>query len=90
MNKTELIRLVATAAGVSQTEARKALKTFANVVSEALQKGEKVSVTGFGTFSVTQKSARVGINPLTKERMEIPARKAVKFRAGADLEKAIG
>ena len=86
MNKTEFIARVAEVAELTKVDARKAVEAFASVVAEELQKGEKISLLGFGTFSVNEKPARQGINPLTKAKIQIPARKAVKFKAGAVLE----
>ena len=86
MNKTEFIARVAEVAELTKVDARKAVEAFASVVVEELQKGDKISLLGFGTFSVNEKPARQGINPLTKAKIQIPARKAVKFKAGAALE----
>nr|WP_314437843.1 HU family DNA-binding protein [uncultured Porphyromonas sp.] len=86
MNKTDFIAGVAEKAGLTKEQARKAVDAFAAVVAEELQKGEKVSLLGFGTFSVQDKPAREGINPATKAKIKIPARKAVKFKAGAALD----
>ena len=86
MNKTEFIARVAEVAELTKVDARKAVEAFASVVAEELQKGEKISLLGFGTFSVNEKPARQGINPLTKAKIQIPARKAVTFKAGAALE----
>ena len=86
MNKTDFIAGVAEKAGLTKEQARKAVDAFAAVVAEELQKGEKVSLLGFGTFSVQDKPAREGINPATKAQIKIPARKAVKFKAGAALD----
>lgn len=85
MNKTELINAVAEKANLSKAQAKAALDAALNTISEALLKEDKVALIGFGTFSVAEKPARTGINPRTKEKIEIPARKAVKFKAGADL-----
>ncbi|MBJ2185285.1 HU family DNA-binding protein [Paramuribaculum intestinale] len=85
MNKTELINAVAEKANLSKAQAKAALDATLNTISEALLKEDKVALIGFGTFSVAEKPARTGINPRTKEKIEIPARKAVKFKAGADL-----
>ncbi|WP_290377042.1 HU family DNA-binding protein [Paramuribaculum intestinale] len=85
MNKTELINAVAEKANLSKAQAKAALAATLNTISEALLKEDKVALIGFGTFSVAEKPARTGINPRTKEKIEIPARKAVKFKAGADL-----
>ncbi|MBD5255207.1 MAG: HU family DNA-binding protein [Barnesiella sp.] len=85
MNKTELINAIAEKAGLTKVQAKAALEAAVNTVSEQLAKGDKVALIGFGTFSVAEKTARKGINPRTKETIEIPARKAVKFKAGAEL-----
>lgn len=85
MNKTELINAVAEKANLSKAQAKAALDATLNTISEALLKEDKVAIIGFGTFSVAEKPARTGINPRTKEKIEIPARKVVKFKAGADL-----
>lgn len=85
MNKTELINAVAEKANLSKAQAKAALDATLNTISEALLKEDKVALIGFGTFSVAEKPARTGINPRTKEKIEIPARKAMKFKAGADL-----
>lgn len=85
MNKTELINAVAEKANLSKAQAKAALDATLNTICEALLKEDKVALIGFGTFSVAEKPARTGINPRTKEKIEIPARKAVKFKAGVDL-----
>lgn len=89
MNKTELINSIAEKAGLTKVQAKAALEAAVNTVSEQLAKGDKVALIGFGTFSVAEKTARKGINPRTKETIEIPARKAVKFKAGAELNDAL-
>ncbi len=85
MNKTELINSIAEKAGLTKVEAKAALEAAIETVTEAIVKGDKVALLGFGTFSVAAKDARTGINPRTKEKIEIPARKSVKFKAGAEL-----
>ena len=85
MNKTELINAIAEKAGLTKVQAKAALDATINTVSEQLAKGDKVALIGFGTFAVSEKTPRKGINPRTKEVIEIPARKAVKFKAGAEL-----
>lgn len=89
MNKTELINAIAEKANITKVQAKAALDATINTVSEQLAKGDKVALVGFGTFSVSEKTARKGINPRTKETIEIPARKAVKFKAGAELNDAV-
>jgi DNA-binding protein HU-beta len=85
MNKTEFISAVAEKSGLSKTDAKKAIEAFVDTVSEELKKGGKVALLGFGSFTIAEKSARKGVNPKTKEPIDIPARKAVKFKAGAEL-----
>jgi len=85
MNKTELINAVAEKANLSKVQAKAALDATLNTITEALLKDDKVAIIGFGTFGVSEKTARTGINPRTKEKIEIPARKVVKFKPGAEL-----
>ncbi|MDE7135044.1 MAG: HU family DNA-binding protein [Muribaculaceae bacterium] len=86
MNKTELINAIADGANLSKVDAKNALDAALEAIGTALAANDKVAILGFGTFSVTEKSARTGINPRTKEKIEIAARKAIKFKAGADLD----
>lgn len=85
MNKTDLVNAIAEEANLSKPDASNALKAVINAIVDAMEKGEKVSLVGFGTFSVCEKAARTGFNPRTKETIEIPARKTVKFKPGAEL-----
>jgi DNA-binding protein HU-beta len=89
MNKTEFIGAVAEKAGLSKVDSRKATDSFIKTIEGTVGKGEKVSLLGFGTFSVTEKAARKGVNPKTKESINIPARKVVKFKPGAELAKVV-
>ncbi len=89
MNKTELISAVAEKSGLSKADAKKAVDAFVDAVTEELKAGGKVALLGFGTFSVSEKAARTGINPRTKETIEIAARKVAKFKPGAELSEAI-
>lgn len=86
MNKTELINAIAAKANLTKVDAKNALDAALDAIAEALASNDKVALLGFGTFSVQEKDARTGINPRTKEKIEIPARKAVKFKAGAELD----
>ena len=79
MNKTDLI---AEGAGLSKVDAKKALEA----ITGAVKAGDKVALIRFGTFSVAERAARKGINVLTKKTINIPAKKVVKFKAGADLK----
>ena len=89
MNKTEFINAVAEKSGLSKVDAKKAVEAFVETVSSELKEGGKVALLGFGSFSVSEKSARKGVNPKTKQPIEIPARKSVKFKAGAELTEII-
>lgn len=85
MNKAELVATVAAKAEVSKAEAQKVLDAVLDVTVDALKKGESVQLVGYATLSVVEKAARKGINPATKQVIDIPAKKAVKFKAGAKL-----
>ena len=89
MNKTELIDKIAAGSGLSKADAKKALDATVNALKEALVAGDKVQLIGFGTFSVSERPARKGINPATKEKIQIAAKKVAKFKAGAELTDAI-
>lgn len=85
MNKSELINAIAEKSQLTKADAKRALEAAIETVSEALAKEDKVTLIGFGTFSVAKKEERSGINPRTKETIVIPARKAIKFKAGSEL-----
>ncbi|HEX5973550.1 MAG TPA: HU family DNA-binding protein [Rubrobacteraceae bacterium] len=89
MNKTELIEKIADEANGSKSEAQKFFEAFTNVVESELKKGNQVQITGFGKFYVQQRDARQGINPQTKQRINIPASKVPKFTAGNALKDSI-
>ncbi|MCD7925911.1 MAG: HU family DNA-binding protein [Bacteroides sp.] len=89
MNKAELISAVAAEAGLSKIDAKRAVEAFVSAVTGALKEGDKVSLVGFGTFSVSERSARTGLNPSTKATITIAAKKVAKFKAGAELADAI-
>lgn len=86
MNKTELSAAIAEKAGLIKKDAEAAVKAFTDVVAEELKKGEKVTLVGFGTFEVSERAAREGLNPSTKAKITIPASKAPKFKAGKALK----
>jgi len=89
MNKAELIDAIAANAGLSKADAKKALDGFISATSTALKKGDRISLIGFGSFSVSQRAARTGRNPQTGKEIKIAAKKVVKFKAGADLSKTV-
>ena len=89
MNKAEMIAAIAQEAEFSKKDAEKALTAFMEIVTKELQKGEKVSLVGFGTFEVSKRTAREGRNPATNKTIKIPASKAPKFKAGKALKEAV-
>ncbi|WP_294243548.1 HU family DNA-binding protein [uncultured Chryseobacterium sp.] len=90
MNKSELIDAIAKDAGISKVAAKAALESFVDNVMNTLKKKDgKVSLVGFGTFSVAERAARQGINPATKKPINIEAKTVAKFKAGADLAAAV-
>lgn len=86
MNKTELVAAMADQTGLTKKDVEAALKAFTDVVSGELKKGGKVQLVGFGTFEVSERAAREGRNPQTKETIKIAASKAPKFKAGKALK----
>ena len=89
MNKTELIDKIAASAGITKDQAKAALNATTNALKDALIAGYKIQLVGFGTFSVNERPAREGINPATKEKIQIAAKKVAKFKAGAELADAL-
>lgn len=85
MNKSELVAAIAAKAEISKAAAAKGLDAAIDAIAEALKKGEAVQLVGFATLKVAEKAARQGINPATKQAITIPAKKVVKFKAGAKL-----
>ena len=82
MNKSELIDQIAKDSGITKTQANEALDSLTSAVVSTLKKGDKVTLVGFGTFSVSSRAARVGRNPQTGAALKIKARKVPKFKAG--------
>ena len=89
MNKTELIERIAASANLSKADAKKALDATTEAIKDALVAGDKVQLVGFGTFSTTERPAHEGMNPATKQKIQIPAKKVAKFKAGAELSDAV-
>ena len=89
MNKTELIDKIAAGAGLTKVDAKKALDATVAAIKDALVAGDKIALVGFGTFSVSERPAREGINPATKQKISIAAKKVAKFKAGVELADAI-
>ena len=89
MNKAELVAAIVEDSGLSKKDAEAAVKSFVNVVSEELQKKEKVQLIGFGTFEVSERKARSGRNPRTGETIKIKKTTVPKFKPGASLKKLV-
>jgi len=89
MTKAELTDKIANSAGISRTAASNALNSILENITKTLQKGQKVTLLGFGTFSVQQRKARTGRNPKTGEEIKIPASKSPKFTAGTALKNSL-
>ena len=90
MTKSDLIERLSGKAEVTRPRAEELLDFLLNDVTEALKKGEKVNISGFGTFTVSNRKARTGRNPKTGEPIEIPASRSAKFKAGKTLKEALG
>ncbi len=89
MTKAELIAIIAKETKISKASAEKAINAFTNSVTKALKKGDKLILTGFGTFSLAKRRARIGRNPQTGRELKIPANKVAKFKAGKMLKNAV-
>lgn len=85
MNKAELVENMAERAGISKADAKRALDAFIDTTTDALKKDDRVALVGFGSFSVSERSARKGRNPQTGKEITIKAKKVVKFKPGAEL-----
>lgn len=89
MNKTELVNAIAQSAELTKADAKKALDVALAAIAGALKEKETVALLGFGTFSVSERPAREGINPATKEKISIPAKNVIKFKAGGELANSV-
>ncbi|HLN72625.1 MAG: HU family DNA-binding protein [Methylococcaceae bacterium] len=89
MNKAQLIDAIAEKAGLTKADAKKSLDAFVEATSDALKNGDRVALIGFGSFSVTSRSARSGRNPQSGQTITIPEKKVVKFKPGAELADTI-
>ncbi|MFT5602006.1 MAG: DNA-binding protein HU-beta [Parvicella sp.] len=85
MNKAELVDAIASESGLTKADAERAVKGFVGAVGQALKKGDRVSLVGFGSFAISKREARTGRNPQTGKAIQIAAKNVVKFKAGADL-----
>jgi DNA-binding protein HU-beta len=89
MNKQELIEAIASHAEITKADAKKALDAFIDTTTVALKKGDRVALVGFGSFGISERSARTGRNPQTGKEIKIAAKKVVKFKAGAELAESV-
>ena len=89
MSKGELVEIIASKAGLTKADAARALDAAIEGITTGLKKEGKVAIVGFGTFNAKKRPARDGINPLTKEKIKIPAKMAVSFKAGSKLKDAL-
>ncbi|OGB83320.1 DNA-binding protein [candidate division TM6 bacterium RIFCSPHIGHO2_12_FULL_32_22] len=89
MNKTDLINSLSEETTFSKKDIARVIESFTRIVERSLKKGEKVSLTGFGTFLASRRPARVGINPATKQKIKIPAINVPKFKAGKNLREVV-
>ena len=89
MNKVELVSKIAEESKLSKKASEETLNAIVDIISAELKKGEKVQLVGFGTFETRQRSARAGLNPQTKEKIKIPAKKAPVFKAGKALKELV-
>ena len=85
MNKTELVNAVASKAGLTKVDAKKALDATVEAIVEAVKKGDKVALVGFGTFAKTKRAARQGVNPATGAKIKIAAKEVFKFKASSSI-----
>jgi len=89
MNKADLIDAIAAEAKMTKASATQALNATIEAISKSLSKGEKVTLVGFGTFSVSKRAARKGRNPKTGKEIQIAAKKVAKFKAGSELSTSV-
>lgn len=89
MKKSEMIEMLATKTGLTKADCERVYNATFDMFKEQLSKGEKISIAGFGTFKISERSAREGRNPATGETMKIPASKSVSFKAGTELKSIV-
>ena len=89
MNKNDLVASISSSAGLSKSDATRSLESLLDTITNALKRGEKVSIVGFGNFTVNERKATVGRNPRTGETIQIPASKRPKFSVGKALKEAV-
>jgi DNA-binding protein HU-beta len=89
MNKAELVEEVSGKVGITKKDAGSVVDAVTETITNTLKKGEKVTLVGFGTFQVMERKARRGVNPQTGERLDIPAKNVVRFKAGKELRERV-
>ncbi len=89
MTKTDLVDILARKTGITKTGAVEAIDVITQTIADALKKGDKVTLIGFGTFDVAHRAAREGVNPQTRQKIKIKASKAPRFKAGKALKDAV-
>lgn len=89
MTKADIAQKIASTLGTSKADGERAINIVVDEITKALQRGEEVTLTGFGTFTISKRQPRQGINPQTKQRIQIPAMKVPKFRSGKALKEAV-
>ena len=89
MNKAELVDAMAAESKLTKADSQRAIEAIVNATTKALKKGDRVALVGFGSFSVAKRAARTGRNPQTGKAIKIAAKKVAKFKAGAELKKAV-
>jgi DNA-binding protein HU-beta len=90
MNKAELVDEVAGKVGLTKKETNNVVDVITSVIADSLERNEKVTLVGFGTFEVRRRKARTGVNPQTRERLDIPEKNVVRFRGGKGLRERVG
>jgi len=90
MNKAELVEQIANQTGLTKKVSREAIDAVISAIADSLERNEKVTLVGFGTFEVRGRRARIGVDPQTRRAINIPAKNVPKFRAGKGLRKAVG
>ena len=89
MNKTDLIDAISEKSGLTKADSKRALEGFIDATTKTLKKGDKISLVGWGTFSISKRAARTGRNPQTGKEIKIAAKNVVKFKAGSELAKTV-
>ena len=89
MNKSQLVDAISSDTGLSKTDSKKALESVLENIKKALKSNDRVSLVGFGSFSVSKRNSRIGRNPQSGQELQIPAKNIVKFKPGTELTDAV-